>query len=748
MADPINRSLLEGGQPAFSLAAGLTIIRKRKWMIAAIVLALPTVVGIVVSKQPKVYQASASIVIDANVPQYMGSNFRDVVDVDNSWLSEQELLQTDLKVMKSYSQAVAVAKALCNVKAEPDGETPLRRLVPGASCENPNDIARVAPLLQNLLVVVPSRESRVVNLMVDFGDPETAALLANTMAQVFITRNLEHRLSQSEGAATWLGDEYGDLVSQLNDAERQLIDFKKKNNVVSVGLEDQQNDLTSRRKRLADELNNIDVKLIGARAVREQYAQLQSNDPMADMTPGITDNPIIVRLKELYIDQYSRLLELRGKYLDKHPTVVAQETRLAAIKDDLSREAGLAAKSVESQYQTLVNQEKSLRTALDAATHESLQLEQRAIEFNRLKRNFDRLAKLSEQVGGRERETSLAGHLKTNNVRMLDAALVPVAPIAPNVTRSVSVAFVLALLISFALAFFLEVLDSTVKTQDDVEKSAGLVFLGLIPRILEEKQAGAKAPPALEQVAQSGSRDLYVLTHPKSAVAECCRAIRTNILFMTPDKPARSLLVTSAAPQEGKTTTAISLAITMAQSGLRVLLVDTDMRRPRLHKAFGIPPSPDGISRAILGDVQVAGMIRETGIANLFLLPCGALPPNPAELLHAERFKTIVQQLEDSFDRIIFDSPPVGAVTDASILARLTHGTVLVAKSGRTSKDTLSLLARRLLGEGGVNVLGCILNDLDITKQGNYGYYYYSRYGYYEGYDSTTSSTANPSASG
>src|SRR5262249_3666095 len=252
----------------------------------------------------------------------------------------------------------------------------------------------------------------------------------------------------------------------------------------------------------------------------------------------VADSPVMQKLKELYVDQYAKLLEIRGKYLDKHPSVIAQETRVAAIRDDLRREADLAAKNVEAQYQTLLKQERDLKGALDSATHEALQLEQRAIEYNRLKRNFDRLSKLSEQVGGRERETSLAGHLKTNNVRILDSALVPTTPIAPNVPRTVGGAIGLAFLLAFGLALLVELLDLTVKTQDDVEKTIGVSFLGLIPTI------NAAEPSKTGTVITAGlpmdSKDLWVLSHPKSSVAECCRAIRTNILFMTPDKPAKS----------------------------------------------------------------------------------------------------------------------------------------------------------------------------------------------------------------
>jgi succinoglycan biosynthesis transport protein ExoP len=710
----------------------MSVLRKRKWMILGIGVAVPLLVAFAVSKQPKQYQAQSALVIDPSVPQYLGSNFRDVVDVGSNWWTSQETMQTELRVLGSHSQAVDVVKALC-VKTIPHGggQTAMARLMPATNCNDPVSVDHAAVAVQAAVQAEPVKDSRVVTLLATSNDAELAALVANVYAQVYIEHNLERRLSQSEGASEWLGDEYGNLTQQLNDAEHALIEFKRQNNVLAVGLEDQQNDLSSRHKKLADELNNVQIKLIELQAQRSQYAKLSSTDPLNDVTPGVSDSPMMIKLKELYAEQYAKLVELKGKYLDQHPAVLAQGARVDAIKSDLTREAQLAGKSVEARFASLSHQQKELTAALDTTTREALQLEQRAIEYNRLKRAYDRLAKLSDQVGGRERETSLAGHLKTNNVRLLDAALVPTSAISPNVPRAVGLAILVAFLLAVGLAFLLEMLDATVKTQDDIENGVGLVFLGLIPSIQSAGGGSEIAPPkALEDIVRSGSKDLYVLAHPKSAVAECCRAIRTNLLFMSPDKPAKTLLVTSAGPQEGKTTSAINLAITLAQSGLRVLLVDTDMRRPRLHKAFGIPSNTDGLSRAVVGDTDVLTAVRETGVPNLWLLPCGAMPPNPAELLHADRFKRIVEELSRAYDRVIFDSPPVGAVTDAAILARLTSGTVLVVKTGATSRDALAR-ARQTLSGDGVNILGCVLNDLDLSKRGANGYYYYSRYGYY-----------------
>ena len=746
----LSSALGQNDNPAdsFSLSTILPVLRKRIWMILAILVAVPTLVGFLVSKQPKVYEATAKVIIEGSVPQYLGQQFRDVVEIGNNWWQAQEKMQTELTVLGSYREALAVAQGLCERNLL-DGTVALRKLQPGLTCERSEDLNKLAPLLQDMVRATPLKDSRVVLLTVNHSSPELAAVIANTAAQVYAEQNLNRRMSQSDNATTWLGKEDIDLSSRLNQAEQQLINFKRKNNVVTVSIEDQQNDLSSRHKKLSDELNGIQVKLIALRAARDQYAALRTDDPLHSISPAL-ENLTVAKLKELYVDQQGKLLELRGKYLDKHPSVIAQEARVNAIHADLEREIGLANRNLEAQYQILVKQEKELRSALDNATHESLQLEQRAIEYNRLRRQYDDLAKLSAQVGTRRWETTLAGQLKTNNVTILDAALIPTVAIAPNVPRAVGLGALAAIVLALGLAFLLETLDSTVKTQDDIEKTIGLAFLGLIPTI--DPETTSDDPKSRSQLngalARIPSKDLYVLSHPKSSVAECCRAIRTNLLFMRPDNPPRSLLITSAGPQEGKTTSAITLAIIMAQSGLRVLLVDTDMRRPRLHKAFGIPSTPDGLSKLIVGGCEIADVVRETGVPNLFLVPCGATPPNPAELLHADRFKSLVAELSRTYDRVIFDSPPVGAVTDASILSRLTSGTVLVAKGGRTSKEAL-LRAARLLSDGRINLLGCILNDLDLSKRGSYGYYYYySRYGqYYRDSDDEGSGTPRESVS-
>lgn len=255
-----------------------------------------------------------------------------------------------------------------------------------------------------------------------------------------------------------------------------------------------------------------------------------------------------------------------------------------------------------------------------------------------------------------------------------------------------------------------------------MERQLRVSFLGLIPTIKPEQREDIDDATPL--------RDNFLIMHPKSSVAECCRTVRTNILFMSPENPPKRILVTSAGPQEGKSTVVINLGITMAQSGSRVLLVDTDMRRPRLHKSFGLGKS-EGISSVILGEVELQQAVIKTEVDNLEILPCGPIPPNPTELFHTDRFANLVETLTASYDRLIFDSPPVMMVADPLILSHSMDGVIMVVKGASTSRDVVRR-ALRQLEDVKARVLGVVINDLDLDNK-QYGYYYYRRYGYYYG---------------
>ncbi len=335
-------------------------------------------------------------------------------------------------------------------------------------------------------------------------------------------------------------------------------------------------------------------------------------------------------------------------------------------------------------------------------------------DYLELKRTYDNNQRLYELVLKRLKDTGVSGMLQVSNVRILDRARPASRPIRPDLVRSLALAALLGLLGGVGLAFGAESLDRTITTQAQVEERLGLTFLGIIPTV-ERNKDGTQ-------------HDLVVHDLPKAAVAECLRAIRTNLLFMSPEKPLKSIMITSSGPQEGKSTTATSLAITMANSGGRVLLVDADMRRPRLHRVFGLA-NKAGLSSLILGEGSLSEVIQPTRVPGLSVLPCGPVPPNPAELLHTQAFQRLLAEMSGAYDRVIIDSPPVGVVADAVVMGTQVYGTVVVLKAGQTNREAARQAVRQLR-DVNANVVGGLLNDLDITDQKYGQYYYYYRYGY------------------
>jgi capsular exopolysaccharide synthesis family protein len=267
------------------------------------------------------------------------------------------------------------------------------------------------------------------------------------------------------------------------------------------------------------------------------------------------------------------------------------------------------------------------------------------------------------------------------------------------------------LLFGLCAAFLVDLLDNTLKTQEQVERLLRIPFLGIVPAI---KGSGRE---------DDTTRDHYIIEFPRSSVAECCRTLRTNLMFSSPESPAKTFLVASSRPREGKSTLVSNLAITLAESGARTLIVDTDMRRPRLHKSFRMS-NDVGVSNLVLGEAKLDAAIQHTNVPRLDIMACGPIPPNPAELLHTEAFRNLVATLRDRYDRVIFDSPPVGVVTDAQVLSSLVDGVVLVVHANKTTWPSARAAKRRLV-DVGARIFGVVLNNVKLGNNANTQYYEY-----------------------
>ncbi len=706
---------------SFDLHAYVRVVLRRRWVILGTLVATVGLAALYGIRQPKVYSANASLIIDVTAPRFLDKDVQEVMDngTGNYWWN-REYYETQHRVITSRAVASRVVDklglqndaAFLGVEKVKDPE---KRNAAMAAIDAP---ARV----QNKIKVQPVKESRLVKIVVEDTDPNRAALLANEVAEAYMAENLALRLKVTETASKWLEDRLVSLEDKSKKSDMAVFDFKKQADMLTTSLEDRASMISQRLTSLNATLTDVRMKIASLKArvdaIRELKRASGSSETWPEALAGVSENTLYIGVKSRYLEARAECAELRERYLSGHPKLAACEEKLATIKADFVGQLNTFVLAAETELKEAQLGERNLSGLFETAKAEAFEIEKRKIEFERLKHDADNDQRLYDTVLKRLKDIELSGLLRTSNVRVLDAARPAFAPVKPRLRTIMLVALLLGLLAGLGLAFVLEFIDNTISSQADIENVLRLPFLGLVPNIPEDKA------PSLED------RDLHIHRQPKSSVAECCRAIRTNLLFMSPDKQFKSLVVTSGSPQEGKSTAVINLGIAMAQSGNRVVLLDTDMRRPRLHKAFGVP-NDIGVSSLVVGEGTLEDAVKTTEVPNLFVLPCGPIPPNPAEMLHTQAFRDLLDRLAKKYDRIILDSPPIGPVADAAVLSTQVDGVVMVLKSGRTSRD-VARRAVRALRDVKARVFGAILNDINLADP-KYGYYYdsYSRYGHY-----------------
>lgn len=702
------------------------VLLKRLWTILLVALAVFALVAVYTFKQRKVYEARTSLIVETSTPQVLGPDVQPVVDVTQSDArSADQYLETQIRIIRSRK----IAERLVEKLGLADDPVFL-------GIEDIKDEEKVAKILKEvdpverlmgLIEVEPTSRTRILVLKVRHTNPEMAAQLTNTLAEVYLTQNIEQRRESTYGAYDWLNDQYRQVKDRLEKSDQDLYQFKKDNNMLSTSLEDRQNVTSQRLQDLNGQLTQVQTERIRLAAEVDQIRKFRTGKRTGAPVDQVIQNPLVQQLKSSWIDLRRREAEMSSRYMDKHPDVIALQKQIALVEADLEKEVDNILLASENRLKALQQAEGNLKGELDQLQREALDLNAKELTYRQLERENQTNQRLYELVLNRLKETDITRLLQENNARILDPAKVPEEPVSPKVPLNLAIGLVLGLACGVGVAFFRELMDNTVKTQEDVEEQLGLTLLGVIPSIKQVHNGPDKGLA----LAEGPKRDMHVFEFPKSTVAECCRMIRTNLLFMSPEKRLRRLLVTSAGPREGKTVSTANLAITMAQSNSRVLIVDTDLRRPRVHKVFGME-NEIGLTNLILGEVGYDQAIKRTPVPNLDVLVCGSIPPNPAELLHTERFQKIVDELEARYDWVIFDSPPVIAVTDSMILSQMVDGVVMVVKGGQTSKAFVRQARERLLGVN-APLMGCILNDVDLEdrRYGQYSYYYYRQYGQY-----------------
>lgn len=725
----------------------LRILKKRQWVIITFFVIIVVGVTIATLLSSPIYKGTTRILIEKDTPNIL--SFQEVLAFDTS---DTDYYQTQYTILKSRSLAKAVFEQLGMLQEEeqPSGFSvrgAVNELLLLAGLQEPlTDEAkqrlmeqqRIDNFLNRVISIEPIKGSWLVDISAVSKHPERAAKIANTLVEMYIKQSLESKLSASKDAAGWLDEQLQASQQKVAESEAALLAYKEKYGIIS--FEDRQNIVTQKLSELNTAVNNARIKRIGVEAQYRQIQEYLNAEASVSSAEAIVkletlsqviNNPFIQSLKVELANLEVEQSELLKKFRPKHPNVIAVHSQVASVRQRISAEVRQIITSIKNEYELALAQEEEMRAALEEHKQEALDLNQKAITYAVLEREAESNKRVYDTLLQRTKETSVTEQLETINIRVIDQAEVPNYPIAPRKKLNLFLAIIVGLVGGTALAFFFEFLDNSIKSPDDLQQYLNIPFLGFIPRVAYNGNGNGNGSVPAHR-GKPNPVDTVVALDPKSTVSEAYRSLRTNVMFSSLEH-GPVLLVTSAGPTEGKSITVANLAITMAQSGSKTLIIDCDLRKPRMHRIFNIPGNTDGITEMIvnLGSNGMKVAVKRTKIENLDIIPCGQIPPNPSELLSSDRAKFLIQALSKKYDRILIDSPPVNVVTDPVILSQIVDGVLLIVRAGQTSRDVARRARDQLLAVK-ARVIGGVLNSVDMQKDHYYYYSYYHNYYYQE----------------
>lgn len=696
------------------LHLGRTLAKHWTLALAGLIFAV-TATAFYTFSQPKIFRSSATLQIEPSPPRPLGNDVQSIVDVGaGSFWSNQEYYLTQYKIIQSRNVAEETVRRLGLDKDRAFVAT--THTAPNA----PSAFEMATDTVLANTLVEPIKDSRLVRVKYDDTDPERARRILTALTDVYLERNIDLAQEFTNSGAEWLGAQLAKLKQELDDSERALHEYKSGKQILSVSLDDQSNMLREEISQLHTSLISVKTRREAVAAKVAQLSRLDATDPINLPSQALLDSAVLQTLRAKYVDaktEHDALLA-EGKGAN-HPQVVSLQAKIETAKQALLAEVSNVRQAANAELTATERELGGLAKLYANAEKRALELNLLEIDYRKLERTKTNTEKLYSLVLERTKETDLTRMMRFNNIQVAEAATLARSPVRPRVFLNMAVGVLGGLALGFMLALGRNNLDRSIKSPEDVEQLLQLPYLGLLPRIGSPSRWRSKgAAPA-----DPAPMELIVQSDPQSAVAEAARAIRTNISFASPDRPLRTILVTSGGPEEGKTTVASCLAIAMAQAGQKVLLLDCDLRRPRLHRAFDRPSTP-GVTSCILDPTLLDHARLDSKVAGLDVLPAGPIPPNPAELLHSASFKRLLESLSERYDRIILDSPPVAPVTDSTILSATVDATILVVRAFATDREAARGVVRTLREVAAPRMLGVVLNYADLGR-GRYGYRYY-----------------------
>jgi succinoglycan biosynthesis transport protein ExoP len=551
------------------------------------------------------------------------------------------------------------------------------------------------------LIIAPIRNSRLVDVKYDLPDAALATSIVNAVAQNYIDQSLEYKFLASKQATDWLGARLLEQRKAVEVAEAKLQQYREQNDAIS--LTDRENITVQKLADLNAALTRAKTDRIQKEAMYQQLQVSQSDPAKLDTFPAILTNSFIQQQKSELADLQRQYAQLSEKLGDRHPEIIKLKSAIQISQTKLNGEIGKVVQSVRSEYMAGVAQENSLAAALNQQKGEALSMNRKAIDYGVLARDVESNRQLYQNLLQRAKETGVSGELKTSNIRVVDVAERPRRPISPQKRLNLTLAVVGGALLACGLVFFFEYIDSRIKSPEEIPAYLRLAYLGLLPAV----EPDGKYPIVNGAVPANFS--------------EAFRSFRTNVLFSSAQEGGRCVVITSTGPGEGKSMVASNLAISLAQAGQRVLLIDADMRKPKAHVILGIQQEP-GLSNLLSGNAKATETVKKSMVPGLWALAAGRIPPNPAELLGSQRFSDLLHSVREHFNWIVIDTPPVMVVTDAALVARKS-AVVFVIGAEMTSRHTAKR-ALDQLEQVDAQFIGAVLNRVDLKRHA----YYYSQY--------------------
>ena len=754
-------------------------VRKHLGLMFCIVVAVVVVSAMYMARKPDIYTAATRVQVDlentnpaiagtksgavilaqSNDPAYFNTQLeiltgnsllRRVVKALDLEHNQSFLYPNSLKASSTWPAMLRMvgigkrevdANSVSDVRRESFKITP-RSISAPEDIEEVNRLAPFVSALQNIVNVKQIRGTRLIEIMCTHSDPELAAKIVNVIADVFVYNNLEKKTQTTSTTADFLQKRVAELQSQIRTGEEQLLNYAKNRQILT---------LDSSQNTVVDRLTGLNRQLLEAENTRKiaESAYRQSLQPGAADVLAENESKSIAESEKQLADLKQKHAQLLVENTEQWPEVkeVAKqiETLEKQILESHERAKIFVVATLEIKYRQALASEKALSAAFSQQRGETVTQNESAINYRIIEQEIATNKTLLNDLLQRSKENDVMLAGTPNNIHIEDYASVPKIPIGPKRLQAIFVAFVLALAFGIALALLLEYMDDTVRSPEDVETYLRLPSLAVIPSVAGYSRS--KFFPFASKTLQLSNgngngkasngngqsrAELLMNCDSRSALAESYRQLRTSVLLSTAGRPPKTLLVTSSVPGEGKTTTSVNTALSLAQTGAKVLILDADMRRPRIHSIFHVE-NRHGLSTILssnLSEAEILSTIEQNSENNIYLLPSGPIPPNPAELLASEQMRRLLAVLECTFDHVVIDSPPIANFTDGALISAMVNGVLLVIHGGKTSRGIVRR-SQQMLQEVGAKICGVVMNNVNLRSQ---DYYYYQKYYHQEYY--------------